>query len=56
VVVAVNLHVARSLAVIHQIELPKVVVPFIVIMLLALAIIINSPMLPTFLPALFTMS
>lgn len=51
--VAVNLYVVCNLANISLEEVSKAIVPFILVMLLALGIIIYFPLLSTFLPAFF---
>jgi C4-dicarboxylate transporter DctM subunit len=54
--VAVNLYVVCNLANISLEEVSKAIVPFILVMLLALGIIIYFPLLSTFLPAFFKLS
>jgi C4-dicarboxylate transporter DctM subunit len=54
--VAVNLYVVCNLANISLEAVSKAVIPFILVMLLALGIIIYFPALSTFLPAFFKLS
>ncbi len=54
--VAVNLYVVCNIAKISLEEVSRAVIPFILIMLVALAIIIAFPALSTYLPALFKLS
>ena len=54
--VAVNLYVVCNIAKISLEEVSMAVIPFILIMLVALAIIIAFPALSTYLPALFKLS
>jgi tripartite ATP-independent transporter DctM subunit len=53
--VAVNLYVVCNLANISLEAVSKAIVPFILVMLLALALVIYFPILSTFLPALFNL-